>query len=149
MAIDFEEIPEELGNQVRAILGVPQEFLTDEVISSPVFLKQAETYINKKISEYTIKQGSTPEELLKIGYIYYVCYLLCLGMYARLPKQMDNVNTKTILLSIDWNQMALDMLDRCDEIIDNALEDFQDEDINYGNTYAVLTDASEYPNTTI
>lgn len=149
MAIDFEETPEELGNQVRAILGVPQEFLTDEVISSPVFLKQAETYINKKISEYTIKQGSTPEELLKIGYIYYVCYLLCLGMYARLPKQMDNVNTKTILLSIDWNQMALDMLDRCDEIVDNALEDFQDEDINYGNTYAVLTDASEYPNTTI
>ena len=70
-------------------------------------------------------------------------------MYARLPKQMDNVNTKTILLSIDWNQMALDMLDRCDEIVDNALEDFQDEDINYGNTYAVLTDASEYPNTTI
>lgn len=149
MAIDFEKTPEELGNQVRAILGVPQEFLTDEVISSPVFLKQAETYINKKISEYTIKQGSTPEELLEIGYIYYVCYLLCLGMYARLPKQMDNVNTKTILLSIDWNQMALDMLDRCDEIVDNALEDFQDEDINYGNTYAVLTDASEYPNTTI
>ena len=149
MAIDFEKTPEELGNQVRAILGVPQEFLTDEVISSPVFLKQAETYINKKISEYTIKQGSTPEELLKIGYIYYVCYLLCLGMYARLPKQMDNVNTKTILLSIDWNQMALDMLDRCEEIVDNALEDFQDEDINYGNTYAVLTDASEYPNTTI
>lgn len=149
MTIDFEKTPEELGNQVRAILGVPQEFLTDEVISSPVFLKQAETYINKKISEYTIEQGSTPEELLKIGYIYYVCYLLCLGMYARLPKQMDNVNTKTILLSIDWNQMALDMLDRCDEIVDNALEDFQDEDINYGNTYAVLTDASEYPNTTI
>lgn len=149
MAINFEKTPEELGNQVRAILGVPQEFLTDEVISSPVFLKQAETYINKKISEYTIKQGSTPEELLKIGYIYYVCYLLCLGMYARLPKQMDNVNTKTILLSIDWNQMALDMLDRCDEIVDNALEDFQDENINYGNTYAVLTDASEYPNTTI
>lgn len=149
MAIDFEKTPEELGNQVRAILGVPQEFLTDEVISSPVFLKQAETYINKKISEYTIEQGSTPEELLKIGYIYYVCYLLCLGMYARLPKQMDNVNTKTILLSIDWNQMALDMLDRCEEIIDTALEDFQDEDINYGNTYAVLTDESEYPNTTI
>lgn len=148
MAIDFEE-DGELGIKVRAILGVPEEFLTDEVISSPVFLKQAETYINKKISEYTIKKGSTPEELLKIGYIYYVCYLLCLGMYARLPKQMDNVNTKTILLSIDWNQMALDMLDRCDEIIDNALEDFQDEDINYGNTYAVLTDASEYPNTTI
>lgn len=148
MAIDFEE-DGELGIKVRAILGVPEEFLTDEVISSPVFLKQAETYINKKISEYTIKKGSTPEELLKIGYIYYVCYLLCLGMYARLPKQMDNVNTKTILLSIDWNQMALDMLDRCDEIVDNALEDFQDEDINYGNTYAVLTDASEYPNTTI
>lgn len=148
MAINFEE-DGELGMKVRAILGVPEEFLTDEVISSPVFLKQAETYINKKISEYTIKQGSTPEELLKIGYIYYVCYLLCLGMYARLPKQMDNVNTKTILLSIDWNQMALDMLDRCDEIVDNALEDFQDEDINYGNTYAVLTDASEYPNTTI
>ena len=49
MAIDFEKTPEELGNQVRAILGVPQEFLTDEVISSPVFLEQAKNYINKKI----------------------------------------------------------------------------------------------------
>ena len=37
-----------------------------------MFLKQAETYINKKISEYTIKKGSTPEELLKIGRNNYV-----------------------------------------------------------------------------
>ena len=49
MAIEFEENEEELGMKVRAILGVPSEFLTDEVISSPVFLEQAKNYINKKI----------------------------------------------------------------------------------------------------
>ena len=149
MAIEFEENEEELGMKVRAILGVPSEFLTDEVISSPVFLEQAKNYINKKIINYTIEANSTAEGLLKIGYIYYICYLLCIGMYARPPKQMDNVNTKTILLSIDWNQMALEMKDRCDGTIDDALEEFQEEEITYGNTYAVLTDASEYPNTTI
>ena len=45
--------------------------------------------------------------------------------------------------------MALEMKDRCDGTIDDALEEFQEEEITYGNTYAVLTDASEYPNTTI
>lgn len=193
MTINFSEqqnVPERLGEQVRAILGVPEEYLSNSVISSPVFLKQAERYINKQIASYEEKneelepeipippenndndeildaelnkdkditnptqeltyseEDSTTIMLLKIAYIYYVCYLLCLGMYSRLPKQMENVNTKTILLSINWNQMAEDMLKKCDELIDEAIEELGEE-VDDGNTFAVLSDSSEYPNTLI
>lgn len=194
MTIDFSEqnIPESLGIQVRAILGVPEEFLPNNVISSPVFLKQAERYINKQIASYDEKkedenfpenneqeneqenneedvdeeikedsiisdeedeeiedkEDSTAVMILKIAYIYYICYLLCLGMYSRLPKQMENVNTKTILLSINWNQMAEDMLNKCNELIDEAIEELGIE-VKYGNTFAVLSNESKYPNTLI
>ena len=145
MIIDLEENPiEELGTRVRAIMGVPELILLDDVISSPVFLTKAERYINKNIEEYE----GLDENLIQIATIYYVCYLLCPGMYARLPKQMENVSTKTVLQSIDWDKMALDMLGKCNEILEEAILDVVDE-IDYSVSFAVLTDTSEYPNTNI
>ena len=145
MIIDLEENPiEELGTKVRAIMGVPELILLDDVISSPVFLTKAERYINKNIEEYE----GLDENLIQIATIYYVCYLLCPGMYARLPKQMENVSTKTVLQSIDWDKMALDMLGKCNEILEEAILDVVDE-IDYSVSFAVLTDTSEYPNTNI
>lgn len=145
MTIDFIEDDKikDLDIRVRAVLGVPEEFLENEVISSPIFIEKANKYINKKISDYSDLDTS----LVNIAFIYYVCYLLCLGMAARLPKQMDNVNTKTILQSIDWDKKALDMLDQCNDTLEEAISEI--EDIQYGNTYAVLSDPSEYPNTSI
>lgn len=147
MTIDFIEEnkikTEDLSMRVRAILGVPEEFLTEEVISSPIFIEKANKYINKKISEYS----QLDESLINIAFVYYVCYLLCAGMYSRLPKQMENVNTKTILQNIDWDKKALDMLDQCNETLEEAISEF--EDIQYGDSFAVLTDSSEYPNTLI
>lgn len=144
MEINFEEVKKELPVRVRAILGVPEEILTDEIISSPIFALKASKYINKKIQEYE----EVDEDLLDIAYIYYVCYLLCTGMYARLPKQMENISTKTILQTINWDERALDMLNTCDETIDMAISEIV-EDLETGNTFAVLTSSSEYPNTTI
>jgi len=145
MTIDFvkKNKVEDLGLRVRAILGVPEDFLTNETISSPTFLIKANKYINKNISEYE----ELDESLVTIAYIYYVCYLLCTGMYARLPKQMENVNTKTVLQSIDWDSKALEMLEQCNETLEEAIEDVSD--IDYGVSFAVLTDESEYPNTSI
>lgn len=145
MNIDFIKANriEDLNSRVRAILGVPEEFLTDEDIFSPTFIVKANKYINKKIFDYEELDTS----LLNIAFVYYVCYLLCSGMYGRLPKQMENVNTKTILQNIDWDKKALEMLDQCEDALNSAIEDF--EDIQYGNTFAVLSDASEYPNTSI
>lgn len=146
MTIDFEKENkiEDLGTRVRAILGVPEDFLTDNIISSPVFITKAEKYINKNIVEYE----GLDESLIKISYIYYICYLLCDGMYARLPKQMENVSTKTILQSINWDNKAIEMLNKCNETLEEAIEEIG-EDIEYGNSFAILTDSSEYPNTNI
>ena len=138
----------ELGIRIRSIMGVPEEILDDTVINSPTFKIKATRYINKKISDYTEEQFSLNLELLDIAYLYYVCYLLCTGMYARLPKQMENVSTKTILQTIDWDSKALEMLNKCDEILDEILSEL-DDNFQYGNTFAVLTDASDYPNTNI
>lgn len=145
MVIDLEENPiDELGDRVRAIMGVPELVLLDDTISSPVFITKAEKYINKNIQEYE----DLDENLIEIAIIYYICYLLCPGMYSRLPKQMENVSTKTVLQSIDWDKMALDMLGKCNEILEEAILEVSD-DIDYSVSFAVLTDSSEYPNTNI
>jgi len=138
----------ELGIRIRAIMGVPEEILDDEVINSPTFKVKANKYINKKITDYTEEQLSSSYELLDIAYLYYICYLLCTGMYARLPKQMENVSTKTILQTIDWDSKALEMLDTCNAIMDDIISEI-DDGFQYGNTFAVLTDSSDYPNTNI
>lgn len=152
--IKFEENNEELSNRVRAILGVPEEILTDDIISSPVFELRASKYINKKVNSYItneteeISEEDIDKDLLEIAYIYYICYLLCFGMDARLPKQMENTSTKTILQTINWDEKALEMLQTCDDTIDSAMEEVIGE-TDLGFTFAVLTDESEYPNTTI
>ena len=145
MTVDFTENKiYDLPIRVRAIMGVPDLILLDDVISSPDFLLRANKYINKIIKEYEDLDTS----LLEIAAIYYICYLICPGMYARLPKQMENTSTKTILQSIDWDKMALDMLGKCNEILEEAILDVVDE-IDYSVSFAVLTDTSEYPNTNI
>lgn len=145
MTIDLETNPiEDLEDRVRAIMGVPELILIDDVISSPVFLARAEKYINRQIKEYE----ELDENLVQIATLYYICYLLCPGMYARLPKQMENVSTKTVLQNIDWDKMALDMLAKCNEVLEEALLEI-DEDVDYSVSFAVLTNSSEYPNETI
>ena len=145
MVIDLEKNPiKDLGVRVRAIMGVPELILSNDIISSPVFINKAEKYINRNIKDYE----ELDEYLIVIATIYYICYLLCPGMYARLPKQMENVSTKTMLQNIDWDKMALDMLDKCNETINDAILEI-DEDIDYSFSFAVLTNSSEYPNTTI
>lgn len=146
MVIDLEKKSiDSLGIRVRAIMGVPELILLDETISSPDFIKKAEKYINKNIAEYE----GLDETLIEIAVVYYICYLLCPGMYARLPKQMENVSTKTVLQAIDWNSMALEMLGKCNEVLEEAIADVNEDGIDYSVSFATLTDASEYPNTSI
>ena len=146
MSIEFKIGNNTLSDNVRAILGVPEEILTNDIISSPVFLSKAEKYINKKVKDYEEKELDL--DLLKVSYSYYISYLLCVGMDARLPKQMENLSTKTILQSIDWLQKAEEMLAKCNEIINDVIEAI-DGEVETGSTFAVLTDSSEYPNTLI
>lgn len=145
MTVDFMKNKiDDLPVRVRAIMGVPDLILLDDVISSPDFLLRANKYINKIIKEYEDLDTS----LLEIAAIYYICYLICPGMYARLPKQMENTSTKTILQSINWDSMAIEMLGKCNEILDDAISEVND-DIDYSVSFAVLTSSSEYPNDTI
>ncbi len=137
----------EEGKRVRAILGVPEEILTDEIISSSIFEDQATNYINKNISEYLELIDESNTGLLDIAAMYYISYLLCTGMDARLPKQMENLSTKTVLNSINWDEKALEMLAKADEALDDFLEDYTDD--NGYNSFAELSDEMEYPETNI
>ena len=138
---------EAIGKRIRAILGMPEGFLDNEVISSSIFIKQAENYINKNISEYLELIDENNVNLLEISSMYYISYLLCTGMDARLPKQMENLSTKTVLNSINWDDKALEMLNKADEILDDFLEDYTDD--NGYNTFADLSDEMDYPETNI
>lgn len=137
---------QDLGTKVRAIMGVPETLLPDEVIASPIFLEKSKKYIQVYLKDYPDKDFE--ENLLEIAQIYYICYLLCPGMFSRLPKQMENTSTKTILQSMDWNNIASDMLEKCNDILEDLIEEI-DETVDFGTSFAVLTEASEYPNTTV
>lgn len=135
------------GKRVRAIIGVPEPILTNEIISSPIFKKQTENFINKRIKEYLENIDEEDLGLLEVASMYYLSYLLCVGMDARLPKQMENLSTKTVLNSINWDEKALELLDKANELIDDFLAEF-DVDEGY-NTFADLSDEVEYPETNI
>ena len=120
---------EYIQKRVISILGVPEQLLSEEVVSSPIFIKQTENYINKAIKNYL--------DLIE----------LCVGMDARLPKQMENLSTKTVLNSINWDEKALELLAKAEEALDDFLEEFEDE--NGYNTFAELSDEMEYPETNI
>lgn len=140
---------ETVGKRVRAILGVPETFLTNEVISSPEFYEKTKKYINKNIKDYL---EDLPEKydtgLLDIASMYYIAYLLCVGMDARLPKQMENLSTKTIMQAINWDEKALELLDRCQEALDDFLEEYDIEEDFY-TSIIDLSDESEYPESNI
>lgn len=138
---------EAIGKRVRAILGIPEGFLDNEVISSSIFINQAENYINKNIKDYLQLIDENNTGLLEISSMYYISYLLCTGMDARLPKQMENLSTKTVLNSINWDEKALEMLAKADEVLDDFLDDYSDD--NGYNSFAELSDEMEYPETNI
>lgn len=138
---------EAIGKRIRAILGVPEAILTNEIISSSIFKKQAENFINKNIAEFLELIDKNNTNLLEISSMYYIAYLLCSGMDARLPKQMENLSTKTILNSINWDEKAIEMLNMANEILEEFLEDYSDD--NGYNTFADLSDEMEYPETNI
>lgn len=137
----------DLPTRSRAILGVPMEFIDDDVILSPTYLIQSASFINARLAEYEDYKEDFNNYYIQISYIYYVCYLLCSGMYARLPHQMENVNTKTVLQTIDWDKKALEYLDKANEMLDQAIEELLGED-SIGNSFATLSDETSYPNTT-
>ena len=67
---------EAIGKRIRAILGVPEAILTNEIISSSIFKKQAENFINKNIAEFLelidiekINKEKYKEERKKYGYL--------------------------------------------------------------------------------
>lgn len=132
----------ELAQRVRVIIGVPIEFLDDNTILSSTFLLEAQNYINKNIKEYE----ELDETKINISYIYYMCYLICSGMYARLPKQMKNTSTETTLQTINWDEKALEYLDKANSSLYEAIEDVDDTDL-YGTTIATLSNETIYPNT--
>lgn len=132
----------ELAQRVRVIIGVPIEFLDDNTILSSTFLLETQNYINKNIKEYE----ELDETKINISYIYYMCYLICSGMYARLPKQMKNTSTETTLQTINWDEKALEYLDKANSSLYEAIEDVDDTDL-YGTTIATLSNETIYPNT--
>lgn len=134
----------EISKRVRSIIGVPENFLENDVITSPIFIKTTESYINKLIKDVLELLDENNLGLLDIASMYYISYLVCIGMDARLPKQMENISTKTVLQNINWDEKALELLDRANEIMYDFIEEYN-EDENYYSSFAELSTEQNYP----
>lgn len=139
---------EEVGKRVRAIIGVPEPFLSDDVISSPVFVKKTESYINNSIKEY-LELIEESNGLLDVASMYYLSYLLCVGMEARLPKQMENLSTKTLLQNVSWDKKALSMLNDAEETLGLLFDEYDIDEGNLYGTFAELSSEMDYPETSV
>ena len=144
----FSLSDEDICSRVKAIMGVPDVFLEDEVITSPAYKDKAELYINKSLKELLeledIELTDDLQALIDMAGTYYICYSLCVSMPLRIPNRMENISTKTLLQQIDWYKFAEEMLKRADEILDDILEE---NDIEFqGGTIVALSDETTYPN---
>ena len=139
---------QEIGKRVRAIIGVPEAFLSDDVISSPVFVKKTESCINNSIKEY-LELIEEDNGLLDVASMYHLSYLLCVGMEARLPKQMENLSTKTLLQNISWDEKALLMLNNAEETLGQLFSEYDIDEGNLYGTFAELSSEMDYPETSV
>lgn len=135
----------ELVQRVKTIIGIPEEMLKDTDIISPQYIGRAEKYIGSKIKDITEELKDYEKEDLKIAFAYYVAYLMSPSMPMRLPQRMENISTKTLLQTIDWEEFGQKMLSICDEVLDGILEEHGIEKA-LGNTFVDLSDAVPYPN---
>lgn len=141
-----------LSSRVKSLIGIPDAFLSDSVITSPDFKLKAQKYINKQLVQiadnYNESITDELQDLVNMSGVYYIAYLLCVTMPVRLPVRMENISTKTLLQTIDWGKFADEMLGRCDDILTGVLEDEGIEMIS-GSTIIALSDEMSYPNTLI
>lgn len=136
----------DLCSRVKTVMGIPDAFLPDDVISSPDFKNKSEIYINDILAEIQEKPISdNTQDLINMSGIYYICSLLCITMPVRLPNRMENLSTKTLLQTINWDKVSEEMLGRCDDILEQILDDEGIETV-LGSTIIELSDETSYPN---
>ena len=58
---------------------------------------------------------------------------------------MENLSTKTVLQTIDWDSKALECLEKSNELILDTINEVEEETMY--NTAATLSDETTYPNT--
>lgn len=135
-----------LVNRVKIVMGVPSEFLDSDSVISPEIKKKAEKYIGKRLEGIKEEIKEEYDKVnVEIAYVYYIAYLISPTMPIRLPQRMENISTKTLLQTIDWDAFGNEMLKRCDDTLDNLLEEFGAE-ATYGTTLVGLSDTAPYPN---
>lgn len=135
---------EEIITRVQTVFGIPKVMFDGEDIVSPVFVSKAKKYVEKRLNEIE-EIEEADQEMVKIAFIYYLCYLIAPTMYTRLPQKMENISTKTTMFNIDWYKFAEEMLKNCEDIIEDLLEEYGIE-LVYGTTAVDLSDEAPYPN---
>lgn len=135
---------EEIVARVQTVFGIPKVMFDGEDIVSPVFVSKAKKYVEKRLNEIEEIEDAD-QEMVKIAFIYYLCYLIAPTMYTRLPQKMENISTKTTMFNIDWYKFAEEMLKNCEDILEDLLEEYGIE-LVYGTTAVDLSDEAPYPN---
>ena len=78
---------EEIITRVQTVFGIPKVMFDGEDIVSPVFVSKAKKYVEKRLNEIE-EIEEADQEMVKIAFIYYLCYVIAPTMYTRLPQKM-------------------------------------------------------------
>lgn len=101
--------------RVRALLGVDNAYLPDNVINSPDFLALSEMEIIKIVPNYEELEGED-KLYFESAIIYDLGARLCPSMKNRLPKKSSGVHFQSEL-STDWDKMRAMLLFERDRFI--------------------------------
>ena len=135
----------EIANRVVSVIGIPKELLNPEDIVSPEYKIKTKKYILKKLKNIISDIKDYEKENIRMAYVYYLVYLIAPTMPVRLPQRMENISTKTQFQTIDWNEFANEMYNRCEDLLNDLLEE-HGEELVIGNTMVDLSDSVPYPN---
>jgi Zn-dependent M16 (insulinase) family peptidase len=104
---------------------------------SLILLPYVKNLINNQYNAYNITGCKTGMIFIKILFEIVVT-----------TKQNLNSNLKGLDVFEKLDADFEEKVNKCDEIMDDIISEL-DDNFQYGNTFAVLTDSSDYPNTNI
>lgn len=118
-ALDAVVPDENWADQVRSLLGVEEDDLPDEVISSSLNVGVAEAVVIRRVPNYATITDQADLLFLKMAVIHYIAYTLAPGMAARMKQSIQTLDVKWSNQKIDWEARAAELLQQSDFYISN------------------------------
>lgn len=105
--------------QIRSMLGVNEEELTDSEINYPIFIELAEAIMKKRVPDYKNIIDSVELIFFKNAVMAELCSIICPSLARKLDIEVATIDVKWKKEKIDWSKKATEFKDMVEEMLSN------------------------------